>query len=195
MRKIKKFFLWILVISMIFALIPNKDEPAQEPVTSGEYKALSLLPMPQEERKETKESALGEETSSKNDESSLAKEYEAMQPSKEAPTAKSEEKPDLNPVLALGTTENDSQDTEKVEPQTDIKEPQPEIEEPIVEMAEESEVQEEPKVQYIGNGNTYKFHRLGCSSINQMAEHNKVELYSREEAISYGYVPCKRCNP
>ena len=62
-------------------------------------------------------------------------------------------------------------------------------------MAEESEVQEEPKVQYIGNGNTYKFHRLRCSSINQMAEHNKVELYSREEAISYGYVPCKRCNP
>ena len=48
---------------------------------------------------------------------------------------------------------------------------------------------------YIGNRNTGKFHRSSCSSVDQMNESNKVSLYSREEAISMGYDPCKRCNP
>lgn len=48
---------------------------------------------------------------------------------------------------------------------------------------------------YIGNSNTLKFHRPDCSSVGQMSEANKVSFSSRDEAISAGYTPCKRCNP
>lgn len=48
---------------------------------------------------------------------------------------------------------------------------------------------------YIGNSNTLKFHRPDCSSVRQMSEANKVSFSSRDEAISAGYTPCKRCNP
>lgn len=49
---------------------------------------------------------------------------------------------------------------------------------------------------YIGNANTKKFHRVGCSSIKQMKESNKVELAgTREEIIAMGYEPCKKCAP
>lgn len=48
---------------------------------------------------------------------------------------------------------------------------------------------------YIGNKNTKKFHYAGCSSVADMNPGNKVALSSRDEAISAGYVPCKRCNP
>jgi len=48
---------------------------------------------------------------------------------------------------------------------------------------------------YIGNRNTEKFHYSWCSSVDQMKETNKVELYSRDEAIKQGFVPCKNCNP
>ena len=34
-----------------------------------------------------------------------------------------------------------------------------------------------------------------CSSVDDMKEKNKVEFYSRDEAINQGYEPCKRCNP
>lgn len=49
---------------------------------------------------------------------------------------------------------------------------------------------------YIANTNTGKFHYPWCSSVDQMAEHNKWYFNgSRDELISLGYVPCKRCNP
>ena len=48
---------------------------------------------------------------------------------------------------------------------------------------------------YIGNRNSHKFHYAGCSSVDSMKEKNKVELQSREDAVSAGYIPCKRCNP
>ena len=48
---------------------------------------------------------------------------------------------------------------------------------------------------YIGNLNTGKFHRLYCGSVKQMKDSNKVPLYSREQAIEEGYVPCKNCHP
>lgn len=56
-------------------------------------------------------------------------------------------------------------------------------------------VTEAPRIRYIGNCNTYKFHYPSCPSVSQMNDENKVGLYSREEAISWGYDPCKRCNP
>ena len=49
---------------------------------------------------------------------------------------------------------------------------------------------------YIGNSNTMKFHRPNCISIDQMNESNKVYLNgSRDDAVSRGYKPCKRCKP
>lgn len=48
---------------------------------------------------------------------------------------------------------------------------------------------------YIGNANSMKFHYAYCSSVKKMADHNKVPLDSREEAIAGGYVPCKNCKP
>lgn len=49
---------------------------------------------------------------------------------------------------------------------------------------------------YIGNKNTKKFHYPYCSSVNQMKESNKFYYTgTRDEMISMGYDPCKRCNP
>ena len=49
---------------------------------------------------------------------------------------------------------------------------------------------------YILNTNTKKFHLPGCSSVKDMKEANKKEFTgSRDEVISQGYSPCKRCNP
>lgn len=53
--------------------------------------------------------------------------------------------------------------------------------------------QDKTETAYIGNKNTKKFHRPDCSSLP--AEKNRVYLESREEAISEGFVGCKRCNP
>ena len=50
--------------------------------------------------------------------------------------------------------------------------------------------------QYVLNTNTMKFHHPYCKSVSQMKEKNKQEVYAtRDEVISWGYVPCKNCNP
>lgn len=56
-------------------------------------------------------------------------------------------------------------------------------------------VPEDGDAPYIGNRNTKKFHYADCSSVDAMNEENKVDFYSRDEAINDGYVPCKRCDP
>lgn len=49
---------------------------------------------------------------------------------------------------------------------------------------------------YIININTGKFHKPGCSSVNQMNDSNKQHYNgSRDDLIGKGYDPCKRCNP
>jgi hypothetical protein len=48
---------------------------------------------------------------------------------------------------------------------------------------------------YIGNGNTKKFHRFNCASVNDIKAGNKVSIETREEAIEQGYAPCGRCDP
>lgn len=49
---------------------------------------------------------------------------------------------------------------------------------------------------YIINTNTGKFHYADCSSVEDMAESNKLPSnLSRDEIIAQGYIPCKRCNP
>ena len=46
----------------------------------------------------------------------------------------------------------------------------------------------------VGNKSSKKFHELGCSSIGDMKESNKVSIASYDAAISMGYEPCKRCH-
>lgn len=48
---------------------------------------------------------------------------------------------------------------------------------------------------YVGNNNTRKFHRAGCSSVNKMKDEHKVYFATREDAINGEYVPCKICKP
>lgn len=48
---------------------------------------------------------------------------------------------------------------------------------------------------YIGNSNSYKFHKADCEAVSKMSEKNKVILNSRDDAINSGYKPCKICNP
>lgn len=49
---------------------------------------------------------------------------------------------------------------------------------------------------YVLNTNTRKFHYPSCSSVSSMKESNK-DYYSgsRDDLVSMGYEPCKRCNP
>lgn len=52
------------------------------------------------------------------------------------------------------------------------------------------------KAAYVLNTNTKKFHRPECSSVYDIKDKNRKEFFgTREEAISAGYVPCKRCKP
>jgi micrococcal nuclease len=48
---------------------------------------------------------------------------------------------------------------------------------------------------YIGNARSKKFHVPKCSSVGDMAQHNKVALKTRAEAVAGGYDPCGRCRP
>lgn len=49
---------------------------------------------------------------------------------------------------------------------------------------------------YILNTNTHKFHKPGCYSVEKIKPENYAEFTgTREEAIAYGYDPCKNCNP
>ncbi len=61
--------------------------------------------------------------------------------------------------------------------------------------AEKTEVlqTEKNEEKYIGNKNTYKFHRTSCGVLPE--EKNRVYLNSREEAIGKYYKSCKKCNP
>lgn len=49
---------------------------------------------------------------------------------------------------------------------------------------------------YILNTKSKKFHKENCSSVKDTSESNKEEYSgSRDELISKGYEPCKKCNP
>ena len=49
---------------------------------------------------------------------------------------------------------------------------------------------------YVLNKNTMKFHYPSCSSVADMAEHNKETVTtSRDELIKQGYEPCGNCEP
>lgn len=48
---------------------------------------------------------------------------------------------------------------------------------------------------YVGNLNSGKFHKSSCDQVDKMSEKNKVFFSNRGDAISQGYIACKRCNP
>ena len=48
---------------------------------------------------------------------------------------------------------------------------------------------------YVGNKNTKVFHYPFCPSVGDMKEKNKTPFASREDAVSAGFRPCRRCNP
>ncbi len=49
---------------------------------------------------------------------------------------------------------------------------------------------------YVLNTNSHKFHLPGCSSVDTISPKNRKDVNeSREQIISEGYAPCKRCNP
>lgn len=48
---------------------------------------------------------------------------------------------------------------------------------------------------YIGNSNTHKFHRPGCSWVPKIKPEHVVCFSSASQAMSAGYDPCKKCNP
>ena len=53
----------------------------------------------------------------------------------------------------------------------------------------------ESTVLYIGNKRTHKFHYPTCQSVTDMKIDNRIEFYSREDAVSLGYDPCGSCQP
>lgn len=54
----------------------------------------------------------------------------------------------------------------------------------------------ETSYSYVANKNTKKFHFPSCSSVSDMAAHNRWDFDgTRDDLINQGYVPCKRCNP
>lgn len=49
---------------------------------------------------------------------------------------------------------------------------------------------------YVLNTNRHKFHLPGCASVETISPKNRKDVNeSREQIISEGYAPCKRCNP
>ena len=49
---------------------------------------------------------------------------------------------------------------------------------------------------YVLNTNSHKFHLPGCPSVETISPKNRKDVNeSREQIVSEGYAPCKRCNP
>ena len=69
-------------------------------------------------------------------------------------------------------------------------------ESPARSVEDETSAEEPAEITYILNTNTKRFHYPYCSSVKDMKDKNKKETtMSREEIISQGYTPCKRCKP
>ncbi len=50
-------------------------------------------------------------------------------------------------------------------------------------------------IQYCANINSRVFHLKSCGSVSNIKQENRLYLSERDELISLGYTPCKRCNP
>ena len=62
--------------------------------------------------------------------------------------------------------------------------------------APEAEAEDKEINSYVLNKNSRIFHKPNCSSASTIRESNKADYTgSRDDLISMGYKPCKRCNP
>lgn len=48
---------------------------------------------------------------------------------------------------------------------------------------------------YIGNRNSFVFHRPGCRSAKRLKQENRIIINSRNEFLDLGYSPCRNCKP
>lgn len=87
-------------------------------------------------------------------------------------------------------------DTWLIEETTEPETLPPIVTEPQEIIPDRNNTTEETSASYVLNTNTKKFHYPTCSSVRDMAEHNKA-FYdgTRDEVLNMGYEPCKRCNP
>lgn len=59
-----------------------------------------------------------------------------------------------------------------------------------------AQVTGKPELQYVLNTSSMKFHKPGCSSSRDIADGNRKEYTgTRDDVVSMGYEPCKRCHP
>lgn len=99
---------------------------------------------------------------------------------------------------ADGTIVNDtSAQEEETQQSTDTNVQQEETQQPADTSVTQQETSQSAETQtYVLNTNTHKFHKPGCYSVEKIKPENYAEFTgTREEAIAYGYDPCKNCNP
>ncbi len=48
---------------------------------------------------------------------------------------------------------------------------------------------------YIGNTDSFRFHRPLCRHVNQILPEKQIRFANRDEALAKGYVPCRTCKP
>ena len=86
---------------------------------------------------------------------------------------------------------------EETQQSTDTNVQQEETQQSTDTNVQQEETQQSAETQtYVLNTNTHKFHKPGCYSVEKIKPENYAEFTgTREEAIAYGYDPCKNCNP
>lgn len=86
---------------------------------------------------------------------------------------------------------------EETQQSTDTNVQQEETQQPADTSVTQQETSQSAETQtYVLNTNTHKFHKPGCYSVEKIKPENYAEFTgTREEAIAYGYDPCKNCNP
>ena len=98
---------------------------------------------------------------------------------------------------ADGTIVNDTSAQEEIKQSTSTSVQQEETQQPADTSVTQQETSQSEEMQtYVLNTNTHKFHKSGCYSVEKIKPENYAEFTgTREEAIAYGYDPCKNCNP
>ncbi len=98
---------------------------------------------------------------------------------------------------ADGTIVNDTSVQEEIKQSTSTSAQQEETQQSTDTNVQQEKTQQSAETQtYVLNTNTHKFHKPGCYSVEKIKPENYAEFTgTREEAIAYGYDPCKNCNP
>ena len=99
--------------------------------------------------------------------------------------------------FADGTIVNDTSAQEEIKQSTSTSVQQEETQQSADTSVSQQETSQSEETQtYVLNTNTHKFHKPGCYSVEKIKPENYAEFTgTREEAIAYGYDPCKNCNP